>query len=67
MTRRTILRWLHIALGIPVIGYIYTPFDALHDFAWMIRYFFLPALLIVGLWMWKGHVVTRLFNGRQQA
>jgi hypothetical protein len=28
-TKRSILRWIHIVLGIPIIGYIYSPFDAI--------------------------------------
>ena len=69
-TKRSILRWIHIVFGIPIVGYIYTPFEELHGFAWMIRYFFLPALVLSGFWMWKGHVVRRLFatrSGQQPA
>jgi uncharacterized membrane protein YkvA (DUF1232 family) len=58
-TLRTIFRWIHIICGIPIIGYVYSPFDALPDFAWMIRYIFLPILLLSGLWLWKGHLLTK--------
>ncbi|MGC4030596.1 MAG: hypothetical protein QM754_02445 [Tepidisphaeraceae bacterium] len=60
-TQRTVSRWVHIVCGVPIVGYVYTPFDQLHDFAWMIRYGFLPVLLLSGLWLWKGHVVKKLF------
>lgn len=63
-TQRMICRWVHIVFGIPVIGYIYTPFDALAGFAWMVRLIFLPILILSGLWMWKGHLVRRL-NSRE--
>lgn len=63
--KRQILRWVHIGLGIPVIGYIYTPFEALPGFAYLIRYFFLPALLVAGLWMWKGDALRRLFRSHE--
>lgn len=59
-TQRVICRWIHIVFGIPIIGYIYSPFDALPDFAGMVRFFFLPVLVLSGFWMWKGHVVRRL-------
>ena len=26
-TTRSIFRWIHIILGIPIIGYIYSPFE----------------------------------------
>lgn len=28
-TKRSILRWIHIVFGIPIIGYIYSPFHEL--------------------------------------
>ena len=61
---RTIFRWTHIVCGIPVIGYIYdSPKDTPY-YAWTIREVLLPVLLISGLWMWKGHVIRRLFSKR---
>lgn len=63
-TKRTIVRWVHLILAIPVGGYIYTPFEALPSFAHLVRYGFFPALVLAGLWMWKGHAVRRLFAGR---
>ncbi len=59
-TTRSILRWFHIILGIPVIGYVYTPFEELHGFAHLIRFGFLPALVLSGLWLWQGPAVRRL-------
>jgi hypothetical protein len=63
-TERLILRWVHIVFGVPVIGYVYSPFEAIPDFAWIVRFLFLPVLLLSGLWMWKGHVVRRLASKR---
>ena len=63
-SQRSIVRWIHIGLGIPVIGYIYTPFEALPSFAHLVRYIFLPVMVLAGLWMWKGHVVKRMFSRR---
>ena len=63
-TQRSIVRWTHITLGIPVIGYIYTPFEALPGFAHLVRFIFLPAMVLAGLWMWKGHGVRRMFAKR---
>lgn len=61
-TQRTVCRWIHIVFGFPVLGYIYSPFDALPDFAWMVRMIFLPVLVLSGLWMWKGPLVTRMLS-----
>jgi hypothetical protein len=61
-TIRTIFRWIHIVFSIPILGYIYSPFEEIPKYAHPTRYFFVPALLASGLWMWKGHLVRRLFS-----
>lgn len=61
-TVRIILRWVHIIVAIPILGYIYSPFEKLPDYATPTRYVFFPIMLVSGLWMWKGHVVLRLFS-----
>jgi hypothetical protein len=58
---RLIVRWIHIICSIPIIGYICSPFDAIPNYAPATRFVFLPVLLASGLWMWKGHLVRRLF------
>ena len=63
-TKRAIIRWLHLILAIPIIGYIYSPFDQIPNYAPVTRFFFLPAMVLSGLWMWKGHVVRRMFGKR---
>jgi thiosulfate reductase cytochrome b subunit len=60
--QRTIFRWIHIILAIPIVGYIYSPFAKLPDYAPLTRYVFLPVMVVSGLWMWKGHVVRRLIS-----
>jgi len=61
-TQRTICRWIHIIVGIPILGYIYSPFQKLPDYAPATRFVFLPIMILTGLWMWKGHLVRRLFS-----
>jgi hypothetical protein len=61
-TERFVFRWVHIVFGVPVVGYVYSPFETLPDFAWMIRWIFMPILICSGLWLWKGHVVRKLFT-----
>jgi len=65
-TRRGLVRWIHLVLAIPIVGYIYSPFAVLPQYAPMTRYVFLPAMVLSGLWMWKGHVVKRLVTGRAE-
>jgi hypothetical protein len=59
-TKRSIWRTLHLILVIPIFGYIYSPFDQLPSYAFPTRYIFFPAMVLSGLWMWKGHMVLRL-------
>ena len=63
-TKRSILRWIHIVFSIPIIGYIYSPFEKLPGYAPRVRFVVVPAMLLSGLWMWKGHVVRRLISKR---
>jgi hypothetical protein len=64
-TQRVIFRWIHIVLAIPIIGYIYIPFERLPDYAFSTRFIFLPLMVLTGLWMCKGHVVRRLIWRRE--
>jgi hypothetical protein len=64
VTKRSIFRWIHIVFSIPILGYIYSPFEKLPDYAPKTRFFFVPVMILSGLWMWKGHVVRRLFSKR---
>jgi thiosulfate reductase cytochrome b subunit len=61
---RSIFRWIHLIFAIPILGYIYSPFDKIPDYAFPTRYIFVPIMVISGLWMWKGHVVRRLISKR---
>lgn len=63
-TQRLIFRWIHIICGVPMVGYIYDSPSNTPGYAPTVRYFFLPLLLVSGLWMWKGHLLRRLFSRR---
>jgi len=60
--RRSILRWIHIIFGIPIIGYIYSPFEELPDYAPVVRYIAFPIIALSGFWMWKGDAFRRLIS-----
>ena len=61
-TKRSIIRWIHLVLSIPIIGYVYSPFEELPNYAPVVRFVSIPVLVLSGLWMWKGHVLRRLFS-----
>ena len=58
-TKRSIARWIHLIFGIPIAGYVYSPFEQLPDYAPVVRYVALPVIVLTGLWMWKGHLLRR--------
>lgn len=66
-TQRRMFRWIHLVLAIPILGYVYSPFEKLPQYAPATRYVFVPILVLSGLWMWKGHVVRRLTSKRATA
>jgi hypothetical protein len=63
-TKRSIFRWIHIVFGIPILGYIYSPFENIPNYAPVTRFVFVPVLVLSGLWMWKGHVLRQLISKR---
>jgi hypothetical protein len=63
-TKRSIFRWIHIVLAIPILGYIYSPFEQIPNYAFPTRFIFVPVMVLSGLWMWKSHVVRRIISKR---
>jgi hypothetical protein len=61
-TKRSIVRWIHLIMAIPIAGYIYSPFDKIPNYAAPTRFVFVPILVLSGLWMWKGHLLLRLLS-----
>jgi hypothetical protein len=62
--QRSIVRWIHIVFSIPILGYIYSPFEEIPKYAPRVRFVVVPVMLLSGLWMWKGHLVRRLISKR---
>ena len=58
-TKRSILRWIHIIFGIPILGYIYSPFEQLPNYAPIVRYVALPLIVLSGFWMWISSAPTK--------
>jgi thiosulfate reductase cytochrome b subunit len=65
-TERQILRWVHIVLSIPIIGYIYGPVASIPTAVITVRWVLFPIVVLSGFWMWKGYwikkTVTNLSN-----
>ncbi|CAM2801168.1 hypothetical protein [Rariglobus hedericola] len=61
-TKRSILRWIHILFGLPILGYIYGPPSETVQYLPYFRFVYVPVLVLSGLLMWKGHLLSRLFS-----
>ena len=66
VTKRSILRWIHIVFSIPILGYIYSPFEEIPKYAVQVRFVVVPVMLLSGLWMWKGHFLRQLISKRSE-
>jgi hypothetical protein len=53
-TKRSILRWIHLIFTIPILGYVYSPFAELPNYAPVVRFVFVPVLILSGYWMFSG-------------
>ena len=53
-TKRSILRWIHLIFAIPILGYIYSPFEEIPHYASATRFVFVPIIVLSGLWMYAG-------------
>jgi hypothetical protein len=55
-TKRAILRSIHLILSIPILGYVYSPFAELPNYAPVVRFVSVPVLILSGFWMYAGVV-----------
>lgn len=53
-TKRSILRWIHLIFAIPIVGYVYSPFADLPNYAPVVRFVSIPLLILSGFWMYAG-------------
>ena len=53
-TKRSILRWIHLIVTIPILGYIYGPASEVQQYAGAVRFIFVPVIILSGYWMYSG-------------
>lgn len=62
---RTTIRFLHLLLSIPIIGFIYGPVSLIARAAFFTRWIAVPLVLLSGLWLWlKPRIARRLYARR---
>jgi hypothetical protein len=67
--KRAISRWLHLFAGSALATYVYSPWSAIPAFQYAVKWVLIPAAILTGLWMWKGHLLRsmRKRSARTQA
>jgi hypothetical protein len=63
-TERKIIRWFHILVSIPVVGYAYGPVKNFPNAVFGIKWIIFPSIVLFGLWLWKWHAVKKLIRKR---
>jgi len=58
-TERKIIRWVHILLSIPVIGYIYGPVAKIPEESFAVRFVIFPIIVLSGFYLWKGYQLRK--------
>jgi hypothetical protein len=53
-TKRSILRWIHLIFTIPILSYVYSPFEEIPNYAPVVRFVVVPVLILSGFWMYAG-------------
>ncbi|HMF73012.1 MAG TPA: hypothetical protein VK616_16145 [Flavitalea sp.] len=61
-SERKLIRWLHIILSIPLVGYIYGPVSTIPVSAMIVRWIMFPIVVLSGFWMWKGQAIRKWFR-----
>jgi hypothetical protein len=62
---RDLIRWIHLLLSVPILGYFYGPVEHIPRAAFFARWIAMPIVLLSGLWMWlKPRIVKRILQAR---
>jgi hypothetical protein len=53
---RSFLRWIHLIVTIPILGYVYGAPSDVQQYAGAVRLIFVPVILLTGYWMYGGAI-----------
>ena len=59
-TKRSILRWIHLIVTIPILGYIYGQPAEVEQYAGGVRFLFVPVIILTGYWMYSGVIFAMI-------
>jgi hypothetical protein len=58
---RLVLRYTHLAAGILIILFVYSPFGEVSAFELLVQLALIPVVVLTGIWIWQLARVRRLF------
>ena len=61
-TTRTVLRWTHLPTGFLIGVFVYTPAHDNETFVLLMQTAVVPAVTLIGLWMWQQARIRRLYR-----
>ena len=62
---RDLVRFLHLVLSIPIVGYLYGPVEHIPQAAFFARWIAMPVIILSGFWMWlKPRIAKRILQAR---
>jgi hypothetical protein len=65
MRERDVMRGVHLVSSVAIGTFIYSPWRNQAEFLVSMQVLVIPALLLTGVWMWKGHQVKKFFSSFQ--
>ena len=63
-TIRIVIRWIHIALGLILLCYVYSPWGGKLLFKFLIKFLVIPVIVLSGIWLWKFSLFNKWFRIR---
>lgn len=60
INKRNAVRGVHIGIGIIIAAYVFSPGGSLPLFQLAMQAVVLPAAILSGLWLWKGHLLRKI-------
>jgi hypothetical protein len=65
MRERDVMRGVHLVSSVAIGTFIYSPWRNQAEFLVSMQVLVIPALLLTGVWMWKGHQVKKFVSSFQ--
>ena len=64
---RNAIRGFHILGGGLLSAYVYSPAHKIFEFQLLIKFIVLPALIVSGVWLWKGAWIKKLLRTKKES